>query len=101
MTHIPPRTREELTELEPLFQAVEASMGFVPTSMLTMAHWPELMQASGGLGNTILGGGELEPGLKQLIAFAVSNTAGSRYCQARLDLGRDNARTRRRSGMVR
>jgi len=45
MTHITPRSREELTELEPLFKAVEASMGFVPTSMLTMAHWPELMQA--------------------------------------------------------
>lgn len=57
-------------------------MGFVPTSMLTMAHWPELLQAFGGLGNTILGSGELEPGLKQLIAFAASNTAGSRYCQA-------------------
>ena len=82
MTHITPRSREELTELEPLFQAVEASMGFVPTSMLTMAHWPELMQAFGGLGNTILGGGELEPGLKQLLAFAASNAAGSRYCQA-------------------
>lgn len=82
MTHITPNTREELTELEPLFQAVEASMGFVPTSMLTMAHWPELLQAFGGLGNTVLGGGELEPGLKQLLAFAVSNAAGSRYCQA-------------------
>ena len=82
MTHITPKTREELTELEPLFQAVEASMGFVPTSMLTMAHWPELMQAFGGLGSTILGGGELEPGLKQLIALVVSNEAGSRYCQA-------------------
>lgn len=82
MTHITPKTREDLTELEPVFQAVEASMGFVPTSMLTMAHWPQLMQAFGGLGNTILGSGELEPGLKQLIAFAGSNAAGSRYCQA-------------------
>jgi hypothetical protein len=45
MTHITPRTREELTELEPMFQAAETSMGFVPTSMLTMAHWPQLMQA--------------------------------------------------------
>jgi alkylhydroperoxidase family enzyme len=82
MTHITPRTREELPELEPIFQALEASMGFVPTSMLTMAHWPELMQVFGGLGGTVLGGGELEPGLKQLIAFVVSNAAGSRYCQA-------------------
>lgn len=82
MTHITPKSREDLTELEPLFDLVEASMGFVPTSMLTMAHWPELMQAVGGLGNTILGGGELDPGLKQLIAFVVSNAASSRYCQA-------------------
>ena len=82
MTQITPKTREELTELEPMLQLVEASMGFVPTSMLTMAHWPELMQAFGGLGATVLNGGELESGLKQLIAFAVSNAAGCRYCQA-------------------
>jgi len=82
MTHIIPKQREELPELEPMFQMVEASMGFLPTSMLTMAHWPELMQAFGGIGGTILNSGELEPGLKQLIAFAVSNAAGCRYCQA-------------------
>lgn len=82
MTHITPKTRDQLEELEPLLQGLEATMGFVPTSMLTMAHWPELIPAFGGLGNTILGSGELEPGLKQLIAFVVSNAAGSRYCQA-------------------
>ena len=57
-------------------------MGFLPTSMMTMAHWPDLTQAFGGLGATILNSGELDPGLKQLIAFAVSNAAGCRYCQA-------------------
>ena len=57
-------------------------MGFLPTSMMTMAHWPDLTQAFGGLGATILNTGELDPGLKQLIAFAVSNAAGCRYCQA-------------------
>ena len=46
--------------------------------MLTMAHWPELTQAFGGLGATILNSGELDAGLKQMIAFAVSNTAGCR-----------------------
>ena len=50
--------------------------------MLTMAHWPELTQAFGGLGATILNSGELDAGLKQMIAFAVSNAAGCRYCQA-------------------
>ncbi|MEP1470180.1 MAG: carboxymuconolactone decarboxylase family protein [Halieaceae bacterium] len=57
-------------------------MGFLPTSMLTMAHWPELTQAFGGLGATVLHSGELNGGLKQMIAFAVSNAAGCRYCQA-------------------
>ena len=57
-------------------------MGFLPTSMLTMAHWPELTQAFGGLGATVLNSGELDAGLKQMIAFAVSNAAGCRYCQA-------------------
>ncbi|MEP6390299.1 MAG: carboxymuconolactone decarboxylase family protein [Halioglobus sp.] len=82
MTHITPKRRAELPELEPMFQMVEASMGFLPTSMLTMAHWPELTQALGGLGATVLRSGELDGGLKQMIAFAVSNAAGCRYCQA-------------------
>jgi len=63
-------------------QMVEGSMGFLPTSMMTMAHWPELTQVFGGLGATILNSGELDAGLKQMIAFAVSNAAGCRYCQA-------------------
>ena len=44
MTFVTPKAREELTDMEPVFQAVESTMGFVPTSMLTMAHWPELLQ---------------------------------------------------------
>ena len=82
MTHITPVERGELPELEPMFELVEAAMGFVPTSMLTMAHWPELVQPFAGLSGTILAGGELERGLKQLVAVVVSNAAGCRYCQA-------------------
>ncbi|MDA8658910.1 carboxymuconolactone decarboxylase family protein [Luminiphilus sp.] len=82
MTHITPKQREDVPDLAPMLQMVEASMGFLPTSMMTMAHWPELTQAFGGLGATILNSGELDPGLKQMIAFAVSSAAGCRYCQA-------------------
>lgn len=82
MTLVPPITRDELTELEPIFQAVETGMGFVPESMLTMAHWPELVPAFSGMAGLIIGGGEVDPGLKQLIALVVSNAAGCRYCQA-------------------
>ena len=82
MTLVTPKAREELADMEPVFQAVEATMGFVPTSMLTMAHWPELLQSFGGFAGGIIDGGELEGGLKRLIAFVVSNAAGCRYCQA-------------------
>ncbi|MDA0271863.1 MAG: carboxymuconolactone decarboxylase family protein [Proteobacteria bacterium] len=82
MTLVTPKAREELTDMEPVFQAVESTMGFVPTSMLTMAHWPELLQSFGGFAGGIIDGGELESGLTRLIAFVVSNAAGCRYCQA-------------------
>lgn len=82
MTLIAPKSREESPELEPVFQLVEASMGFLPNSMLTMAHWPELAQTFAAMGGTVLAGGELDAELKQLIAFVVSNAAGCRYCQA-------------------
>lgn len=82
MTLVVQKTREELPEMEPIFQMVEANMGFVPNSMLTMAHWPELLQTFAAFAGTINASGEVEPGLKQLIAFIVSNAAGCRYCQA-------------------
>ena len=82
MTHIKPKAREDLPELAPLFDLVEQTMGFVPESMTTMAHWPELLGAFGGLGATVLNSGEVDVGLKQLIAHVSSNAAGCRYCQA-------------------
>lgn len=82
MTLINHKPRNELGDLEPIFQMVEATMGFLPNSMLTMAHWPELVQAFAGLGGTVLVGGELEAELKQLVAMVSSNAAGCRYCQA-------------------
>ena len=82
MTLIEEKKRKDLPQLEPVWQAVEASMGFVPNSMFTMAHWPELLQSFGQLGGTILNTGELEAGLKQLIAYVSSNASGCRYCQA-------------------
>jgi len=82
MTHIKPVSRDDLPEFEPLFDAVEQSMGFVPTSLFTMAHWPELLQTFAAMAGTVLGPGEIDRGLKQLIAFVASNAAGCRYCQA-------------------
>ena len=87
MTLVTSKTRQALPDMEPIFQGVEAAMGFVPNSMLTMAHWPELLQSFGGFAGGIINGGELERSLKQLIAFVVSNAAGCRYCQAHTSHG--------------
>ena len=102
MSHVNPRPPGEAPGLQPVFQAAEAAMGFVPNSMRTMAHMPQLPFAFASLANVIFGGDlkslmagladripeaedagqNLPPGLVQLIAFAVSLAAGCRYCQA-------------------
>ena len=48
MTLVTPKARGALSDMEPIFEGVEATMGFIPNSMLTMAHWPELLQSFGG-----------------------------------------------------
>ena len=83
MAHIDPLTLEDVPEqLKPLLAMAEARMGFVPNSMLTMAHWPELVQSFTPLVATVLGGGTLPQDLKQMIAAVVSSAAGCRYCEA-------------------
>ncbi len=82
MTHIEQMAREDLPELEPVMSMVEQAMGFVPNSFLTMAHWPEMLRSFSVMAGTILNAGEVDSGLKQLIAYVTSNAAGCRYCQA-------------------
>jgi uncharacterized peroxidase-related enzyme len=82
MPHVAPLKREDLADFEPLFEAVEGVMGFVPNSFLTMGRRPEVLQAFATLAGTVLRGGTLTPELKQLVAYTASNAAGCRYCQA-------------------
>lgn len=83
MPHVRPLERHELEQFEPYFQVAEQMMGgFVPTSLFTMGHRPEILQAFMMLAGTINGPGAVDPGLKQLVAYVASNAAGCRYCQA-------------------
>jgi uncharacterized peroxidase-related enzyme len=82
MASVDPMSREALTEFEPIFQLIEGAMGFVPTSMLTMAHKPGLLQAFAGLSFNVLGPGRIEPELKSLVSHVASRSAGCVYCQA-------------------
>ncbi len=78
MTHIKQLPLDELAETFPWLKSME----YTPNSMLTMGYWPEFLQSVAGLAGVVLGGGEVDRGLKQLVAFVVSNAAGCRYCQA-------------------
>ncbi len=72
---LPPKTREALTYAQGI-------MGFAPNDVLTMAHWPELLEAMERLVQVIYKPGELDPVLKRMIATITSGAAGCRYCQA-------------------
>lgn len=83
MAHLQPLPREALGQFEPYFQAAEQMMGgFVPRSLFTMAHRPEILQAFLMLAAAINGPGTVDVGLKQLVAYVASSAAGCRYCQA-------------------
>ncbi len=102
MAHVDALARDDLAALEPVLAGAEASMGFVPNSMLTMAHMPQLTMAFSMLAGVVFGADlkpmidnfarivpeddnaaeSLPPELVQLIAYSVSLSAGCRYCQA-------------------
>jgi uncharacterized peroxidase-related enzyme len=83
MTRIDPLQRDQVKNFEIVFQVTEAVMGFVPNSMLVMARDPDLLAAFAQLAAIILiRPGQMDPGLKALIMYVVSRTAGCQYCAA-------------------
>jgi uncharacterized peroxidase-related enzyme len=82
MTRVDPIPREELPHLEDGFQMVEAVMGFVPTSMRTMARIPGLTEGFQALARAVLANQVLDPHLGHMVSHVTSNAAGCRYCQA-------------------
>lgn len=82
MAHIDPISRDDLSQYEPIFQLVEASMGFVPSSMPTMARIPKVFEAFAQLAGAVMNAGEIDRSLVQMVAHVASTAAGCRYCQA-------------------
>lgn len=83
MPNIAPLRREDLPDFEPLFVAVENSLGFVPNSYFTMGHRPEILRAFSRLAAEVLSPtGTVPSPLKQLVALVASASSGCRYCQA-------------------
>ena len=82
MSRIEPLRREELPQHEATFAAVEEALGVLPNSTLTMAHWPELMEAFARLNAVAMSERSVSGVLKQMVAAIVSSAAGCTYCQA-------------------
>lgn len=80
--HLPPAPDATLEEFRPQLATAEASMGFRPNSMLTMARVPGLPQALATLAAAVFAAPRTSPQLKGLVAIAASQAAGCRYCQA-------------------
>ncbi|TNE57517.1 MAG: carboxymuconolactone decarboxylase family protein [Alphaproteobacteria bacterium] len=87
MARLDPLDRRDLKELEPLLQLFEASMGFLPNSVLTMAHRPDVLTAFAGLAGAVLGPGDIDAGLKRMISEVASKAAGCQYCVAHTSHG--------------
>ena len=90
-TFIGGKKREDFTDLEDLFEGVEAFMGYVPNAHLTMAEKPELLLAFSNLAMTIFQSEGIDMQTKQLIALASSLSSGCKYCQAHTSHGAERA----------
>ncbi|MEL6876469.1 MAG: carboxymuconolactone decarboxylase family protein [Pseudomonadota bacterium] len=82
MTRIAPKSAAEAMGGEENAEFARKMMGYIPNSVLTMAHWPELLQSFRGMVGVIYGESELDNGFKRLIGHATSLSAGCQYCQA-------------------
>lgn len=82
MPRVEPLRREALPQFEDTFRSVEAALGVLPNSTLTMARHPRLMEAFAALNAIVMADGRVGGVLKQLVATVVSSAAGCAYCQA-------------------
>ena len=84
-------SRDNFSDQEDLFKAIEGFMGYLPNSHLSMAVNPQLNQSFAALAGTIFSSQKIDQGLMQLIALASSLSSGCKYCQAHTSHGAERA----------
>ena len=83
MPRITPKSREELSDLEDVFERAEQALGFVPNSFFLMGRRPEMLRAFSRLSREVVGvPGRVPQDLKWLVAHISSQAAGCQYCMA-------------------
>ena len=87
MTRVSAPDKELLDQCAPVLAQAEAAMGYRPNDVLSLCHWPELLNSLGGLVQTVLHTGEVDGTLKRLIGIISSRTQGCTYCSAHASYG--------------
>lgn len=82
MNRVTPLSTEELIARAPYLRPMAEAGATLPTSFHVLAHRPRVLEQFQGFFGAIMREGDVNPGLKQLIAHVVSRSAGCRYCQA-------------------
>lgn len=78
--YLHPLKREEVPQLEPLFEMCQEFLGFIANDLLTIARKPEVAQKAMEFSVTVVDEATLPESLVDLINLLASATAGCRYC---------------------
>lgn len=87
MSRLAAPDQNTLKQCEAALVQAQTTMGYLPNDVLSLCHWPELLQSLGGLVHTILQSGQVDPTLKRLIGVISSHTQGCTYCTAHAGYG--------------
>lgn len=83
MSRVQPISIEDREELRPIVEASTRRLGFVPNSMLILAHRPEILRGFRHLTEAINGeSSTVDRDLKNLVAQMASRASGCNYCMA-------------------
>lgn len=82
MNRVAPLSTDELIARAPYLRPMADAGATLPTSFHVMAHRPRVLERFQSFFSSIMREGDVDPGLKQLVAHVVSRSAGCRYCQA-------------------
>ena len=80
--YLAPLKREDVPELEDIFQITEQYLGFSANDVLTMARLPAQTRAYIEFAVTVIQEATIAPQLIQLITVVASAVSGCRYCTA-------------------
>jgi uncharacterized peroxidase-related enzyme len=82
MAHLDPLHPDDIENYEAFAAAAIDRMGFVANATKTMSRRPKIRNAFSRLFGEVMFAGEIETGLKFLMAQMASTSHGCRYCQA-------------------